>query len=307
MQTLNFRASTSIGLPTNYLALAIFGAILLFLCSSSQVLAQGNLMIMPKRVVFEGSKKSHELNLANTGQDTAHYAITLVHYKMKEDGSFEEMNPNDSSEYFADKFVRFFPRSISLGPNESQTVRIQLTHTNKLLPGEYRSHIYFRSVPDEKPLGEKELQKFDSTAISVRLVPIFGISIPVIIRVGESTTQINLTNSSFEMFDNSSPLLKITLNRAGNMSVYGDITIDHISPEGKVTKAGIIQGLGVYTPNLLRHIKIGLSNEKGIDYSKGKLHVVYQPQENINQTNIAQTEVYLGTTSFKKPSIDIVR
>ena len=48
-------------------------------------------------------------------------------------------------------------------------------------PGEYRSHLYFRAIPAEKPLGEKEVLK-DTTSISIKLVPVFGITVPVIIR-----------------------------------------------------------------------------------------------------------------------------
>lgn len=47
---------------------------------------------MPRRVVFEGAKKYEELNLANTGKDTARYVISLIHVRMKEDGSFIEIN-----------------------------------------------------------------------------------------------------------------------------------------------------------------------------------------------------------------------
>lgn len=250
-------------------------------------------MIMPKRVVFEGSKRSHELNLANTGQDTARYVISLVHYKMKDNGSFEEVSANDSSWNFADKFIRFYPRSVTLGPGESQTVRVQLTQTSKLLPGEYRSHIYFRSMPEEKPRGEKEIKAEDASSISVRLIPVFGISIPVIIRVGESDARVHLSKCSFEMFEDTIPLVNLTLNRSGNMSVYGDITIEHISNKNKVTKVGSVQGLALYTPNLFRNIKVALNKQERVDYTEGKLHVVYKAQENGNPNNTAQTEIYL--------------
>jgi hypothetical protein len=272
--------------------------ILIFVFSSilhsESLSAQGNLMIMPRRVVFEGSKRSHELNLANTGQDTARYVISLVHYRMKEDGSFEELPPGDTSGNFADKYVRFFPRSVTLGPNESQTVRIQMTPSPNLQEGEYRSHIYFRAVTDENILGQEAPRKSDSTSISVRLKAVFGISIPVIIRVGVPNSTISLSDCAFEMFEGHTPLAKLSIHREGNMSVYGDITIDHVSPEGKVTRVGSVQGLAVYTPNAVRHVRMGLDARTGVDFTKGKLHIVYQPQENINQRNIAQKEVHLN-------------
>ncbi len=38
---------------------------------------QGNLLVTPRRIVFEGKNKSLDLNLANTGQDSATYAISI--------------------------------------------------------------------------------------------------------------------------------------------------------------------------------------------------------------------------------------
>lgn len=268
---------------------------MLFLTSypSLSIIAQGNLMVMPRRVVFEGSKKLHELNLVNTGRDTAKYVISLIHYRMKEDGSFEEMHATDSGGNFADKYVRFFPRSVSLGPNETQSVRIQLRQTGKLPAGEYRSHLYFRSVPDEGPL-EAKVGQSDPNAVAVSLIPVFGISIPVIIRVGESTAKANFSACSLEMADAHTPVLKMTLNRTGNMSVYGNITVEHVSPHGKTTRVGTIQGLAVYTPNPLRHINISLDKSAGVDYGKGILNVVYEAPDIDGRTALAQTQLILN-------------
>ena len=48
------------------------------LLTSSHLSAQGDLLITPRRVVFEGSKQSQELTLANTGNDTARYNVSFV-------------------------------------------------------------------------------------------------------------------------------------------------------------------------------------------------------------------------------------
>jgi hypothetical protein len=249
-------------------------------------------MIMPRRVVFEGSKISHELNLANTGKDTAHYVISLVHYRMKDDGSIEAMPAEDTSGRFADNYVRFFPRTVTLAPNEAQSIRVQLSQKNELENGEYRSHLYFRAVPNET--DAKESAKTESSGISVRITPVFGIAIPVIIHVGETTTKVGMSHCSFEMPDSTTHILKLTLLRTGNMSAYGDITVDHISPQGTVTRVGRVQGVAVYTPNEVRHVKMRLNKVDGVDYTKGKLHIIYKPQESATYNTTAQTELYLN-------------
>ena len=60
----------------------IYLAILNF--ASLQSSAQGDLRVYPKRIVFEGAKKSQELNLANSGKDTARYVLSVVQIRMKE-------------------------------------------------------------------------------------------------------------------------------------------------------------------------------------------------------------------------------
>ena len=258
-----------------------------------KVFSQGNLLITPRRVVFEGMVKTQELNLANTGKDTARYNVSIIQYRMNDDGSFVEITEPDPGQNFADKNIRFFPRSVTLAPNEAQVVKMQLTKTNTLTPGEYRSHVYFRAVPMEKALGEEEARK-DSAGISVQLIPIFGITIPVIIRVGESTTKVTLTDLAVEMANDTLPRLRMTFNRTGNMSVYGDISVKYTSAEGKVTEVGIVKGIAVYTPNTLRRFQLDLKRLPEINYRKGSLTVEYTTQSDAKSEKLAKAELTLN-------------
>jgi hypothetical protein len=252
--------------------------VIISLFSSLPVRAQGNLLITPRRVVFEGNKKSQELNLANIGKDTAKYVVSILDIRMTEDGTFQEITVPDSGQRFAEKFLRFFPRMVTLAPNEAQVVKIQLIKTNELVPGEYRSHVYFRAEPNMKPLGEATQPVKDSTTIAVKLIPVFGITIPVIIRVGESTASVSLSQLSMGMVNDTVPRLNLTFNRTGNMSVYGDLTVDYISPDGKISEVGGVKGIAVYTPNTVRYFHLDLMKIPGVNYHKGKLNVIYSSQ-----------------------------
>lgn len=269
-------------------SLLFFSAYLFF---STEAFSQGNLQIMPRRVVFEGSKRFQELNLANTGQDSAQYTISIINYRMKEGGEFVEVTSPEEGQNFADKYLRIFPRSVMLAPNESQSVKVQLTKKAELAPGEYRSHIYFRAVPRQNALGEAPATK-DTTGISVRLVPVFGLSIPAIIRVGEPAVKTSLSNCSLAIKENTAKL-NITFNRTGNMSVYGDLIVNHISADKKVTQVGVARGLAVYTPNAKRQFQLNLDDNKNINYSIGKLQIIYASPEGTQAANLAETELML--------------
>jgi hypothetical protein len=249
--------------------------LVILLLNSQTSPAQGDLLIYPRRIVFEGSKRSQEINLANSGKDTARYILSVLQIRMKEDGAFEQITEPDPGQNFADKYFRIFPRNVVLAPNEAQTVKIQLTNTGELQPGEYRSHLYIRSEGEKKPLGEDEPPK-DSTTISVKLVAVFGISIPVIIRSGENISSVSLSDVSFLQPKDTLPSVKFTFNRNGNMSVYGDVFVDYISPDGKTTHVGTAKGIAVYTPTAKRYFRLELSQAPpGVDYHKGSLHLTY--------------------------------
>lgn len=255
--------------------------------------AQGNLLLTPRRIVFEGSTRSIDLNLANVGKDTATYAISIVQIRMTEEGNFETITEPDNGQNFAGQNIRFFPRSVTLGPNETQTVKIQLVRANQLAPGEYRSHFYFRAVPKEKPLGEEEIAAADPNAISVMLTPVFGITIPAIIRVGESTAKVNLSDISLDLLTDTVPRLSLTFNRAGNFSVFGDLAVDHISTQGKVTRVGAANGVAVYTPNTLRRFRFNLNNVPGVDLNSGKLRLIFSAPSDVKPEKYAEAEVVL--------------
>lgn len=259
---------------------------IIFSFLSLSVKAQGDLMIMPKRIVFDGSERSKEINLANTGNDSATYAISFIQYKMKEDGGFEQIEEPEEGQRFADDFLRYYPRRVNLGPNEAQTVRLQLTKTGAMTEGEYRSHLYFRAVEKQTAL-KKEEEKTEDKNISINIKTIFGISIPVIIRKGNSDTRIELSDFVLDT-SKEIPALSLVIHRKGNMSVYGNISVDHIAPDGTTTQVGFVKGIAVYTPNSVRNFRFQLAPPKTLDISKGKLLITYMDAK--DNTTFAKTE-----------------
>jgi P pilus assembly chaperone PapD len=274
------------------IGLLVSGLLFLSIICTTRAMAQGNLLITPRRVVFEGAKKVMELNLANTGKDTAKYNVSIIQYRMNEDGSFVEITQPDPGQNFADKNIRFFPRTVTLAPNEAQVVKMQVANTDKLAPGEYRSHVYFRAVPKQVALGEETALR-DSTTVSVKLIPIFGITIPVIIRVGVSTTKVSLTDLKMDIVNDTINRLEITFNRTGNMSVYGDLKVMYVSPAGITTQVGVVNGIAVYTPNSVRRFRMDIDNKAKVNYRTGSLRVIYSAQSGTKPEKFAEAEFKL--------------
>lgn len=266
---------------------------LFFLLAAFLSKAQGDLLITPKRLVFDGSKRAEEINLANIGKDTATYNISFMQFKMDDNGNFIVVSEDDSTQKFAHKNLRFFPRTVTLAPNEAQSVKVQIIRANELSPGEYRSHLFFKNVLNKTALGEEQKDVQKDAGISVNIKPVFGISIATIIRVGQSNVEGKISNTKFIAGSpKTDASINFTLNRTGNISLYGDLQVIYIGPDNKSTQVGIMKGLAVYTPNAIRNVQLPLKIIPGIDYKSGKFLIEYA-NPSVKNLTIAQTEIVI--------------
>ena len=274
--------------------------VVLFLNFSVPLLAQGDLMVFPKRIVFDGiQSRVQNINLGNTGKDTATYRLSYNQIQMDEDGKFTMIEEPEENQNFASPYLRYYPRTITLAPNEWQVVKIQLTKTSELKEGEYRSHLYFRAIPKTKLL-ETEKNATDTIkpkGLDIQLKPVYGISIANIITIGAATTAVTLS----DLILLPSQILSLNIYRSGNQSAYGELNVNHISPAGIITNVGLIKGYAVYAPGTLRRTKIQLSNIPNIDYTRGKLQVTYYTPDHV----AVYAEAFLNLLPIEDNSLEI--
>jgi hypothetical protein len=267
--------------------------IILFCGVNIQSFAQGDLLITPTRVIFEGRKQSESIYLVNVGKEKANYSITFIQNYQTEDGGYKRVESSETDEMFADRFLRFYPRTVSLEPGESQTIKLQCRRTPDMKDGEYRSHMYFRSEESYEPLGKSKPDTVKT--ISVKLTPIFGISIPVIIRSGEVNVTATLSDFEIQTNQGSEPILKLTINRAGNMSVIGDLSVEYISEKGIAVEIGKLKNVAVYPDINKRFVSINLNQATGLNLKNGKLRIIYRSLfEAKKQEVFAKTEIDLN-------------
>jgi len=256
-------------------------------------MAQGDLLVTPSRIVFEGNKQKEQLNLLNMGQDTATYSISFVQRSMKEDGSFVTIEKPDSGQFFADSYLRVFPRQVTLAPREPQVVLVQYRRKADMAAGEYRSHLYFRSEKNYTPLGMGKSGK-DTKLVNVQLIPIFGVSIPIIIRTGEVSVSATLSNLELLPLQGATQNIKLTINRTGSISTYGDITVTYIPVQGKPILIGTVAGVGVYTNLSKRNMVVKLTTSPALKGWKGKLKVQYTAKGDRKPYVYAESELVIN-------------
>ena len=238
--------------------------------------AAGQLMVSPTRIVFEGNERTKQVNLVNNGSETGRFRISFVRRKMTEDGKFAEVAENEPGMY-SDDIVRFSPRQVTLQPGQSQIVRLMLRKKRGMSDGEYRSHMLFQSLPDPAATDINQLSDKSENTLSVQLIPVVGITIPVIVRQGELNSTVSLSDFKLEQENTvkAQNSLSLKLNREGNSSAYGDFRVYFIPKDGEPVVVGQINGVAVYTPLASRTVEIKLQTPSGLNISNGELHITY--------------------------------
>lgn len=230
--------------------------------------AAGDLMITPTRVVFEGRERTAAISITNTGLTAATYRISWARRRMTDRGRFEDIETPQPEERFADPMVRFSPRQVTLPPGVPQTVRLRLSKPAALDAGEYRSHLLFRAVPMDGPVSAEASEPGAESPLTIALQPIYGVSIPVLVRHGETDAALSMTGLALAGKDR----LAMRLERTGTRSVYGDLEATFVPPDGEPRLVGRLKGLAVYTPNAARLVEMSLAGPLG----PGKLRVAFR-------------------------------
>jgi P pilus assembly chaperone PapD len=250
----------------------LLGLFLLALLPQQHALA--DLTLYPKRIVFEKNQRSAQLEVINTGAETATYRIGLVNRRMSDTGHIAPVETPEPGEQFADGMLRYSPRQITLAPGTSQVVRIMVRKPASLAPGEYRSHLQFDRLPDAKGAASIETRRSSDREIGIVLDILVGVSIPVIVRHGETNVRVSLSHLELQTSDQA-PVLALQMNRSGNQSAYGDLAVSFTPQHGTEQSLARIGGVAVYTPNSWRHAKIALRPPPGLNLERGVLRVTY--------------------------------
>ncbi len=248
-------------------------AIALLFVFEGYLKAQSDILITPHRVVFEPGERIKEISLVNTGADTARYLMSFVQYKMTEVGRLEQIAEPEEGQFFADRYVRMFPRSVVLPPNEAQLVRLQLRAPSDLEAGEYRSHLYFRSEDHRQQMetGDEETR---TEGLGVRLIPIYGITIPVIFRAGDTSFELEVESAELIQGEDRY-YVEMKVKRHGNQSAFGNIVVDYHNGN-ESHQVYEVRGVAIYTPNKYRIFRLPLEEVPDADFSSGSLTIRYK-------------------------------
>lgn len=244
---------------------------------SGPVMAQGaaDLNISPKRVVFSGTNRSTLVYVFNRGTAPASYAVDLSDRVMLPDGqilSISEVPAEQSTAKetagrvkSAKAMLTYTPRRVTLGPGESQVIRVRLLPPPGLASGEYRSHLTVATLPPEDVgVTAEQAAQLGEGELAVKVVSLLALSIPVIVRqdvtAGKPTIEaLKLGRVVNAASDQPPAYLSLDLARSGVGSVYGSFEILVDKGRGKPEQIGALKGIAVYPEIDRRSIRLNLT------------------------------------------------
>jgi P pilus assembly chaperone PapD len=218
--------------------------------------ASGDLLVAPTRVVLDG-RRGTEVILNNIGAEEATYRISLELRRMNEQGKLDDVVPEAANEVekASLEMIRFAPRRVTLPPNQPQSIRIGLQGTEALPDGEYRAHMLFRAIPKTPEAGAAD---DTSNGLKINLIPVYGVTIPIIVRKGELKATAAITNANIGR-DNEGATLNFDLARTGNRSVFGEV---HVTRPGVKEPLLVAKGIAVYPELPSRLVSLPLFPEQ---------------------------------------------
>jgi P pilus assembly chaperone PapD len=252
---------------------------------AAPALAAGGLVVTPQLVELDSRTRSQVLTLANRGDQTETYRISIVNYRMDDKGNLHPTEQPADGEGFAGALFRYAPRQITLEPGRPQTVRILYRRPANLQEGEYRSHLLFQQVPPAEPTAA---ETGSSSGLSLQIRTVFGITVPVIIRHGTLQAEGGFKLLEPAQLGDGSPAIKLRIARSGAMSLRGDL-VARIGDE----EVGRLNNVAVYLSTPHRDVFLPLDPESLSQVSGREVSVEYSEREERGGASLAVGQLRL--------------
>jgi len=209
----------------------------------------GDLLVAPTRIVLDG-RKGAEIILNNIGDEPATYRVSVEFRRMTEAGELVDVTTPSEGDKKAEDMIVYAPRRIALAPHEPQAIRISARPPQGVPDGEYRVHLLFRAIPPAVPVVQEEGEK--PQGVQFKLTPVYGVTIPVIVRLGNLQAQAGIADVRLEK-SNNGPAVGLDLVRSGSRSTYGEV---RILKAGIKDPIAVQKGVAVYTEIGKRHVSV---------------------------------------------------
>jgi hypothetical protein len=266
-------------------ALGVLAAPLLFASAPAKA-GIGDLLVAPTRIVLDG-RKGAEVILNNIGEEPATYRISIEFRRMTEDGGLIDVAEPTAEDKAAADMIVYAPRRVVLAPHQPQAIRIAARPPQGLPDGEYRVHMLFRAIPPANPVVPASAGE-PAKGLRFQLTPVYGVTIPVIVRLGNLQAQAGIANVHLDKKDGK-PAVALDLSRKGDRSTFGEIRV--LQP-GVKNPVAVQKAVAVYKEIGVRRVLVPLdaAHQSGIS---GPVTVQYVETFDDGSRVLAETQAVI--------------
>lgn len=248
----------------------------------------GDLLVAPTRIVLDG-RKGAEIILNNIGEEPATYRVSIEFRRMNEDGMLADVAEPSAEEKAAEDMIVYAPRRVTLAPHQPQSIRIAARAPQGLADGEYRVHMLFRAIPPATPVVAAAAASADTAkGVHFQLIPVYGVTIPVIVRLGNLQATADIANVRLDKAAGKS-VVDLDLDRSGTRSTFGEV---RVLKAGVRNPIAVQKAVAVYKEIGVRHISVPVDETFQGD-PRGPVTVQYVEMFDDGSHVIAETDAVL--------------
>jgi hypothetical protein len=144
----------------------------------------------------------------------------------------------------------------------------------------------FRAIPRPRPISEEVQAPTDG--LSIRLTPIYGVTIPIIVRQGNLSATAAISGVRIAE-EGEARGIRFELSRAGDRSTYGEILITRPGVDTPLVRA---RGVAVYDEVEVRTVTFAI-NPAFQGPLEGPVRIQYREPNSAGGGVIAETQLVL--------------
>jgi hypothetical protein len=182
--------------------------------------------------------------------------VSIEFRRMAEDGTLVDVPEPTQVDRTAEDMIVYAPRRVTLAPHEPQAIHIAVRPPQGLPDGEYRVHMLFRAIPPANPVVQAAAAQPEK-GLRFQLTPVYGVTIPVIVRLGNLQATAGIANVHLDHAKDGKPLVALDLSRSGSRSTFGEVRV--LKP-GVKDPIAMQKAVAVYTEISMRHMTIPLAD-----------------------------------------------
>ena len=246
-----------------------------------RAVADASLFVYPTLVMFDGNLSSAEVTIANRGDESSTFEIGWANMSMTPEGGL--IRQEEEVPWSIQPFLRYSPRRVTLGPFESQVVKIALRRDDTVPEGEYYSHMRVVTInsaaPDGEDGGDPEVEAEPGVSIQARS----AIAIPVVWRNSRATPAASIESVEIDAESNA---INAAVARPGLLSARGFL---HVVDGGEL---GATKALAEPMPLILyptvdrRTVSIPLLAAYAADSLPADAAVVFSADETLTEQSL---------------------